>query len=79
MSIPAKRLGLINRGMLQESFNAGICVFGAANITSIISTKNLRNYASHILHIVVNSQISMQNEPHTKTNEGQVLCDFKDT
>ena len=48
-SIPAKRLGLKNRGMLQEGFYADICVFDAANIASNVTTKNPRKYAIGIL------------------------------
>lgn len=76
-SIPAKRLGLINRGMLQEGFHADICVFDAANIASNVTTKNPRKYASGILYVLVNGQLSMQNGKRTEINAGQVLRNFK--
>ena len=76
-SIPAKRLGLKNRGMLQEGFHADICVFDAANIASNVTTKNPRKYASGILYVLVNGQLSMQNGKRTEINAGRVLRDFK--
>ena len=78
MSIPAKRLVLINCGLLQEGFNADICLYEAANIVSGVTTKNPRKYNNGTLCVLLNSLLSMQNGKRPEINAGQVLCDFKD-
>lgn len=76
-SIPADRLGLINRGRLKIGYHADICVFDPVHITSNATAKNPRRYASGIAHVLVNGHLSMLNGLRTKTNAGQVLRDFK--
>ena len=75
-TIPAKRLGLKDRGRLEEGFKADICVFDKANIASNATAKNPRRYASGIAHVLVNGQLSMQNGERTAVNAGRVVRDF---
>ena len=75
-SIPAERLGLKNRGKLQEGYRADICVFDKVNIASNVTAKNPRRYASGIAHVVVNGKMSMRNGQRTLSNPGEVIRDF---
>jgi N-acyl-D-aspartate/D-glutamate deacylase len=56
-SVPAKRLGLKDRGKLQKGYAADICVFDPANIASNATAKNPRRYASGIAHVLVNGKL----------------------
>jgi N-acyl-D-aspartate/D-glutamate deacylase len=75
-SIPAKRLGLKNRGKLEPGYYADICVFDRANIASNATARHPRRYASGISHVLVNGQLSMRNGQRTPVNAGQVVREF---
>lgn len=75
-SIPAERLGLKKRGLLKPGYQADICVFDEANITSNATARNPRRYASGIAHVLVNGKLSMHNGTRTQVNAGQVLREF---
>ncbi|APE42788.1 aminoacylase [Sulfitobacter alexandrii] len=75
-SVPARRLGLADRGSLLPGYNADICVFDPATITSNATARDLRRYASGIAHVLVNGQLSMHNGARTTVNAGRVLRDF---
>jgi N-acyl-D-amino-acid deacylase len=76
-SIPAERLGLVERGRLKKGYFADVCVFDAANIASNATAKNPRRYASGIAHVLVNGYLSMFEGKRTDTNAGRVLREFK--
>ena len=75
-SVPAKRLGLKDRGCLVPGHKADICVFDQANIASNVTAKNPRRYASGIAHVLVNGQLSMRDGKRTSLNAGRVVRDF---
>lgn len=75
-SIPAKRLGLKDRGELRIGYAADICVFDPAHIASNVTAKNPRRYASGIAHVLVNGQLSMFNGQRTHVNAGSVIREF---
>jgi len=75
-TIPAKRLGLLKRGMLKEGFHADICVFDKRNIASNVTAKQPRKYASGIAHVLVNGQLSMRDGQRQSVNGGQVIREF---
>ena len=75
-SVPAKRLGLKDRGCLVPGHKADICVFDQANIASNVTAKNPRRYASGIAHVFVNGQLSMRDGKRTSLNAGRVVRDF---
>jgi len=75
-SVPAKRLGLKDRGELKRGFAADICVFDPASIASNATAKNPRRYASGIAHVMVNGSLSMFNGKRTTNNGGQVIREF---
>ena len=58
-SIPAERLGLLNRGKLQIGYHADICVFDKASIASNATARHPRRYASGMVHVLVNGQVAI--------------------
>ena len=75
-SVPARRLGIGNRGQLKAGNFADICVFDQVNIASNASARNPRRYASGVAHVLVNGQLSMCNGKRTQVNSGRVVRDF---
>ncbi|MCY4304449.1 MAG: amidohydrolase family protein [Aestuariivita sp.] len=75
-SIPAHRLGLVNRGLLKAGYQADICVFDECNITSNATAKRPRQYASGIVHVFVNGSMAMYNGRRTTNNAGEVIREF---
>lgn len=72
-SIPAKRLGLKDRGQIKAGYRADICVFDPVNIVSNCSARHPRRYASGIEHVLVDGQFSMRDGRRTDVNAGRVL------
>ena len=75
-SVPAKRLGLKDRGQLKPGYSADICVFDQVNIASNATAKNPRRYASGVAYVLVNGKLSMQNGKRTQVNAGRVIREF---
>lgn len=75
-SIPAERLGLLKRGKLKVGYHADVCVFDKATITSNVTAKNPRRYASGVAHVLVNGQISLRDGIRTSVSAGQVVREF---
>lgn len=75
-SIPAKRLGLKERGALKVGFHADVCVFDKATVASNVTARDPRRYASGIVHVLVNGKLSMRDGQRTSVNAGQVLREF---
>ena len=75
-SIPAKRLGLKDRGLLRPGYHADVCVFDRANIASNATARNPRRYASGIAHVLVNGKLSMRDGKRMPVNAGQVVREF---
>ncbi len=75
-SIPAERLGLLKRGKLKVGYHADVCVFDRSTITSNVTAKNPRRYASGVAHVLVNGKLSLHNGTRTDVNAGQVVREF---
>ena len=75
-SVPAARLGLKNRGSLKPGFHADICVFDQANISSNVTARNPRRYATGICHVLVNGGLAMENGARANVNAGRVIREF---
>ena len=72
-SLPAERVGITNRGFIQEGAAADITVFDATLIKSHASVKTPRKYATGIAHVLVNGGICMHNGARTEVDSGKVL------
>ena len=78
-TVPAKRIGLRQRGEIREGYHADICVFDPIAITSNATARHPRRYASGIAHVLVNGSLSMRDGFRTPVNNGSVLRDFATT
>jgi len=74
--VPAKRLGLKDRGTLRPGARADICVFDPSRIASNCTARHPRRYASGIAHVFVNGEASMRDGERTPVSAGTVLRDF---
>lgn len=74
-SLPAERVGIRDRGLLQEGLCADITVFDAAGIASKFTVKDPRQHPVGIAHVMVNGQLAMRAGERTAGNAGQVLRD----
>lgn len=76
ISIPAKRLGLKDRGLLRPGYQADVCVFDQSTIASNATARHPRHYASGIAHVLVNGKLSMRDGKRMPVNAGQVVREF---
>ena len=72
-SLPAERLGLPGRGLLQPGLAADVTVFDKSTIRSRCTIKEPRNYASGIVHVLVNGRFAMRDGARTEVDNGSVL------
>ena len=71
--LPASNLGLRERGSLREGYFADIVVFDAATVTDHASYDTPHQYATGVLHVLVNGQPVLRNGEHTGARPGQVV------
>ena len=74
-SIPARRLGLKDRGKLAKGYRADVCVFDPASIASNCTARHPRRYASGIAQVLVNGRLALRDGARTEENAGEVLRD----
>ena len=72
-SLPAQRLGLPDRGLLQPGLAADVTVFDKSTIRSRCTIKEPRVYASGIVHVLVNGRFAMRDGARTEVDNGSVL------
>ena len=72
-SLPAQRLGVDDRGLLQPGLAADITVFDKATVRSQCTIKEPRAYASGIVHVLVNGRFAMRDGARTEMDAGSVL------
>jgi N-acyl-D-amino-acid deacylase len=72
-SLPARRLGLKDRGILAEGNYADIVVFDPATVTDRATYDNPRQYPLGIRHVIVNGVLSVEGGEHTGKLGGRVL------
>jgi N-acyl-D-aspartate/D-glutamate deacylase len=75
-SVPARRLGIKDRGLLKKGYRADITVFDPVSIASNCSAKHPRRYATGVAHVLVNGKLSMRNGQRMDVNAGQVIREF---
>lgn len=76
-SLPALRLGLTDRGLLQTGKKADIVVFDAAAIADRADFANPHQLATGVRWLVVNGQPVIANGAHTGAKPGRVLRNVK--
>jgi len=71
--MPAKRLGLTDRGKIAEGCRADIAVFDAARFQATATTFEPNQLARGMRHVVVNGVVTLREGSLTGSRGGQVL------
>jgi N-acyl-D-amino-acid deacylase len=72
-SLPAWRLGLLDRGLLRPGMKADIVVFDAARIADMATFANPHQYAEGVRHVFVNGRAVLLEGKITPERPGRVL------
>jgi dihydroorotase/N-acyl-D-amino-acid deacylase len=72
-SLPAKRLGLTDRGLIKEGNYADITIFDPNGIIDRSTFGQWRNYPDGIDYVIVNGVVTFENGEMTKNRAGKVL------
>ena len=72
-SLTAERLGLRDRGPLQPGLRADIAIFDRERIESRCTIEKPREYATGIVHVLVNGRLAIRNGQRTDDDGGEVL------
>ena len=71
--LPAARLGLTDRGVLQEGAYADIVVFDFAKIQDTADFQNPHQLAQGVVHLLVNGRLVIRDGVYTGVRAGRVL------
>jgi len=72
-SLPASILGIHDRGLIKENYNADLVIFDLAKVEEKGTIANGRQYPEGIDHVIVNGQLTIENGKHIGIFNGQVL------
>ena len=72
-SLPAKRLGLKDRGVIKPGNCADIAVFDPVNFSDRGTTYHPNQMASGMVHVIVNGVVTLENGQLTGHHGGKVL------
>jgi N-acyl-D-aspartate/D-glutamate deacylase len=72
-SLPARRLGLKDRGVVAEGKAADLVVFEPESVIDRATYENPRQYPVGIRHVIVNGVLSVENGKFTGQLGGRVI------
>lgn len=72
-SLPAQKLGLMDRGLIREGAWADVVVFNPKRVIDEATYKNPHQYPKGIEYVLVNGEVVVDNEEHTGALCGKVL------
>jgi len=72
-SMPARKLGLSNRGLLAKDCYADIVVFNPETVMDNATFVNPHQFPSGIEYVIVNGKITVNQGTHTGARAGTVL------
>jgi len=72
-SLPAQRLGFIDRGVIKEDMWADLVIFDAKSIADTATFEAPHTYPTGIAYVLVNGIIVIDHEHHTGTLPGKAL------
>jgi N-acyl-D-amino-acid deacylase len=72
-SLPAKRLGLPDRGLLHARYKADIVIFDAETIEDKSTFSSPHQYPIGIKYVLINGKITVENDVQKKIMPGEVL------
>jgi N-acyl-D-amino-acid deacylase len=70
---PAKRLGLADRGLLQQGLKADLVVFDPDTVRDTATFEKPHQYAEGVSLVVINGQVAFENGRMTAARPGRVL------
>ena len=70
---PAKRVGLRERGLLQQGFFADITIFDPQRVIDKATFEIPNQYAEGISYVITNGQLSVDDGKRTSALAGRVL------
>jgi N-acyl-D-amino-acid deacylase len=73
-SLPAKKLGLVGRGVLQKNFEADIVVFDPLRIAGKATTEDPYQYAEGVSEVIVNGQLVLDKGKMTGEMAGKFVA-----
>jgi N-acyl-D-amino-acid deacylase len=71
--MPARRLGLADRGQIREGYRADIAVFDADGFQAAASTFEPNQLARGMRHVIVNGVHTLRDGSLTGSRGGQVI------
>ena len=72
-SIPAKRIGLLDRGILAKGMAADVVIFDPLKVRDMATFEDSHRYPEGIVSVLVNGAVTIENGQHTKERAGLVL------
>jgi dihydroorotase/N-acyl-D-amino-acid deacylase len=71
--LPARRLGLTDRGLLREGYRADITIFDPAAVNDDACFAEPHQYPSGIPYVIVNGQVTVDGGEYRDVRAGQIL------
>lgn len=71
-SMPARKLGLNNRGIINENMAADIVIFHPETIRDRATYSNPHQYPEGIHYVIVNGKVVLEGETHTGILVGKI-------
>jgi N-acyl-D-amino-acid deacylase len=72
-SLPARRLGLRDRGIIERGMWADITVFDPETVMDKATYADPHQYPSGIRYVIVNGEVTIENGQHRKALNGRIL------
>jgi len=72
-SVPAKKFGFLDRGVIRKNFFADIVVFDPLTVIDRATFDDPHQYPEGILHVIVNGKVVIDQKDHTGKLPGRLL------
>ncbi len=72
-SLPARRLGLLDRGLLAEGMQADVTIFDPDTVLDLATYQDPHRYPQGIRYVIVNGEAAVENGEHIGARAGMVL------
>ncbi len=72
-ALPAQKVGLDKRGLIQKGYYADISIFDPEKIIDRSTFTDPHQYSEGIQHVIVNGKIAVSNGEHTGVTNGRIL------
>jgi len=72
-SMPARRLGLMDRGKLKVGCFADLVVFDPLTVADRATYRDAHHFAEGIVHVLVNGRVALEDGEQTEARAGRVL------